>query len=195
MPAHVLYQIPIATEPIRVIIGGVCLLFVLAIFGSWLPRVTRWLLGLPRKSAPRTVAILALAMIPVAIGLAPLVVLFALIRNPTAYVSDTGVMKESLFSQTPVSFTWGQIAHVSCGSGRGAGPRWFSLVSRDGRRIGLGNPGGIDFASLHVLLEDRLGPAVMESCPRAVRKSFAGLPSARSHRNPSEGELVGLFAR
>jgi hypothetical protein len=177
MPAHVLYQIPMATGPIRLIIGGFCLLVVLAIYGSWLPRVTRWLLGLPRKSAARTVAFMALALIPVAVGLAPLVVLMALIRNPMAYVSDTGVVKESVFSQTPVSFTWGEIAHVSCGPGRGAGPRWFTLFATDGRKIGLGNPGGFDFASLHVLFEDRLGPAAMQGCPKAVRRSISGRAS------------------
>jgi hypothetical protein len=169
MPAHVLYQIPFASDPIRLIIGGVCVLFVLAIFGSWLPRVTRWLLNLPRKSTARTTAIIALVMIPIAIGLAPVVILIAIITNPMAYVSDTGVMKERLFLWAPVSLTWREIAHVSCRSGRGAGPRWFSLVSADGRKIGFGNPGGVDFVSLHVLFEDRLGPAVMQGCPRAVK--------------------------
>lgn len=180
MTAHVLYRIPFATGPIRLIIGGFCLIVMLAIYGSWLPRVARWLLGFPHKSAARTMAVMALALIPVAVGLAALIVLMALIRNPMAYVSDTGVVKESVFFKTPVSFTWEEIAHVSCGSGRGAGPRWFTLVASDGRKIGLGNPGGYDFASLHVLFEDRLGPTVMQSCPRAVRRSNSGRASPLS---------------
>jgi hypothetical protein len=167
MPEHVLYQIPMAAEQIRWIMGGVCLIFVLAVFGSWLPRVITWLQGLPRKSA----VLFALALLPVAIGFGPLVVLIALIRNPMAYVSDAGVTKESVFSQTPVSFTWAEIVHVSCSSGRGAGPRSFTLVSSDGRKIGFGNTGGVDFVSLHVFFEDRLGPVVMQGCPRAFRGS------------------------
>lgn len=45
------------------------------------------------------------AVIPVAIGIGPLTVLFALIRNPVAYVTDTGVMQERVFHRTSVSLT------------------------------------------------------------------------------------------
>ena len=176
MPDRVLYQIPMAAEPIRWIMGGVCLIFVLAIFGSWLPRVIPWLLRRPRKSAAQSAALFVFALLPVAIGVGPLFVLIALIRNPMAYVYDSGVTKESVFSQTPVSLTWAEIVRVSCGTGRGAGPRSFTFVSSDGRKIGFGNTGRVDFGSLHVFLEDRLGPVVMQGCPRAFRGSHTRSP-------------------
>ena len=97
-----------AAEPIRWIMGGVCLIFVLAIFGSWLPRVIPWLLKRPRKSTAQSAALFVFALLPVAIGIGPLLVLVALIRNPMAYVYDSGVTKESVFSQTPVSLNLGR---------------------------------------------------------------------------------------
>lgn len=169
MAEHVLYQIPMAAEPVRWIMGGVCLMFALAIFGSWLPRVIPWLRNLPRKSVAQTLLLYLFALLPVAIGFGPVVVLIALIRNPMAYVSEAGVTQENVFSQTPVSLTWADIAHVSCASGHASGPRSFTLFSSDGRKIGIGNTGGVDFASLHRFLEDRLGPGVMKGCPRAFR--------------------------
>ena len=123
MPSHVLYQVPMATWPVRLIMSRVCLCFVVAIFGWWLPRAIPWLRTLPRTSRAQTVAIVAVAVIPVAIGFGPLGVLIGLIINPMAYVTDTGLMKESVFSQTPVSLTWREIAHVNCRLRRDGTPR------------------------------------------------------------------------
>jgi len=174
MPAQVYYQIPIATDSIRLVIGGFCLVCVVAIFGSWLPRVVRWLVQLRRAGDVQSMTPMALVLVPAAVGTVPLIILIVLIRNPMTYVSDGGVIKEALLSKETVSFSWADIAHVSCRAGRGAGPRWFTLTSTDGRTMGLGNPGGFDFVSLHALLDGRLGPVVMQGCPRAVRH----LPSA-----------------
>jgi hypothetical protein len=33
----------------------------------------------------------------------------------------------------------------------------------------FGNTGEVDFHSMHILLENRLGPTVMRHCPRAYR--------------------------
>src|SRR5277367_55984 len=90
MPSHVLYEIPTATWPIRLLMGVVCALFVTGIFGWWLPRAVPKLLTLPRASASQTVVNWVLAWAPVVIGFGPLVVLISLIRNPIAYVTDTG---------------------------------------------------------------------------------------------------------
>jgi hypothetical protein len=166
---HALFQIPLAAEPIRWITGAVCVVFVLAIFGSWMPRVIPWLLHLPRKSPAQTVASCLFALLPIAIGFGPLVVLIALIRNPMTYISDSGVTKEGVFSKTPDALTWAEVVHVSCSSGRGSGPRSFTFFSSDGRKIGFGNTGAVDFHPLHIFLEDRLGPGVMSGCPRAYR--------------------------
>jgi hypothetical protein len=92
--------------------GGVCLLFVVAIYG-WLPRIALRMLKLPRTSVAQKIVNATIAVAPLAIGLGPLFVLIALIENPMAYVTDAGVMKENVFSQTPVSFTWGEIARVT----------------------------------------------------------------------------------
>jgi hypothetical protein len=169
MPSHVLYEIPMAAWPIRLVMGAVCLFFVLAIFGFWLPRVIPSLFNLPRVSGGQRAAVVAIAVIPLAIGFGPLSVLMALIRNPIAYVTDAGVMKENVFSATPTRLTWAEIAHVSCHLGRDGAPRWFNLVAADGRQIGFGNTGDADFHAMHELFEDRLGPAVMQGCPRAFR--------------------------
>jgi len=170
MPSDVLYQIPMATWPLRLGMGAVCLLFVLAIFGWWLPRTIPALLNLPRVSGGQRAAIVAIAVIPVAIGFGPLAVLIGLIRNPMAYVTDVGVMKENVFSSTPTSLSWAEIAHVSCHLGRDGAPRWFNLVAADGRQIGFGDTGGVDFHAMHELFENQLGPAVMDGCPRSFRR-------------------------
>jgi hypothetical protein len=47
MPPHVLYQIPYATWSVRLAMGIVGSLFVLAIFGWWLPPASRFLRNLP----------------------------------------------------------------------------------------------------------------------------------------------------
>jgi len=167
MPSHVLYEIPTATWPIRLLMGVVCALFVTGIFGWWLPRAVPKLLTLPRASASQTVVNWVLAWAPVVIGFGPLVVLISLIRNPIAYVTDTGVMQESVFSNTPVSFTWGEIARVNCRVGRNGVPVSIAVVGTDGQMIGFGNTGGVDFASMHELFENQLGPHVVRPCTRS----------------------------
>jgi len=148
--------------------GGVCLLFVVAIYG-WLPRIALRMLKLPRTSVAQKIVNATIAVAPLAIGLGPLFVLIALIENPMAYVTDAGVMKENVFSQTPVSFTWGEIARVTCRLAGNGDPRWFTLVAADGRRIDLGSTGGVDFGSMNELFENQLGREVMHGCPRPFK--------------------------
>src|ERR1700691_59348 len=94
MAPNVLYQIPYATWSVRLVMGVVASLFALAIFGWWLPRAIRLLRNLPAASGGQKIILVMVAVIPVAIGIGPLTVLFALIRNPVAYVTDTGVAQE-----------------------------------------------------------------------------------------------------
>lgn len=68
MPPRVLYEIPIATTPVRLIMGSVCLLIVLTVFGWWLPRV---LVYLRDKSAKRSLMVAAIFLLPVLLGFAP----------------------------------------------------------------------------------------------------------------------------
>ena len=68
MPAQVYYQIPIATDPIRTVVGVFCLICVVAIFGSWLPRVVRWLLQLRRAGSAQSMAAMALVLVPLGTG-------------------------------------------------------------------------------------------------------------------------------
>src|SRR5215472_12964918 len=126
----VLYEVPMATPSIRLIMIGVCLLFVVAIFGFWLPRAVPRLLKLRASGAQKVVAVV-LALLPLVIGLGPLGVLIALIRSPTAYVTDTGVMQESVLSQTPTVLAWSEIAHVTCRLASTGTPRWFDPVATD----------------------------------------------------------------
>jgi hypothetical protein len=164
MPANVLYQIPVASWPIRLIMGAVCLLFVVGTYGWWLPRATPALLRLPRKSAGSTVVNVVLAVLPLAIGVGPLGVLFMLIRNPIAYVTDTGVMQEGNFSRTLISIPWGDVAHVYCRSQSNGVVRALSVVAADGRVVGFGNASGVDLASMYQLYQSQLGPAVVHRC-------------------------------
>jgi hypothetical protein len=135
MPAQYLYRIPLASDPARLIIGTICLVFVLAIFASWLPRAIRWLASLPSRSTGQRVAFMTLALIPVAIGLVPVIILVALLKNPMTYVSEEGLTKEGLLLATPVTLRFADIARVSCGAGRGPGIRWFTLVTTSTRCI------------------------------------------------------------
>jgi hypothetical protein len=66
--------------------------------------------------------------------------------------------------RTPVSLTWGEIAHVYCRLGRDARVTTISLVATDGRRIEFGNTGGVDFESMHELFANQLGPSVVRRC-------------------------------
>jgi hypothetical protein len=169
VPSHVLYQIPYATWSVRLVMGAVGLFFSLAIFGWWLPRAIRGLRNLPATGGGQKMIYVAVAFIPVAIGIGPLSVLFALIRNPVAYVTDTGVMQERVFHRTPVSLAWGEIAHVYCRLGRDGRVTTISLVATDGRQIGFGNTGGVDFESMHDLFANQLGPGVVGRCSTPLR--------------------------
>ena len=169
MPPHVLYQIPYATWSVRLVMGVVASLFVLAIFGWWLPRAIRMLRNLPATGGGQKMLRVAAAVIPVAIGIGPLTVLIALIRNPVAYVTDTGVMQERVFHRTSVSLTWGEIAHVYCRLGRDGRVNTISLVATDGRQIGFGNTGGVDFESMYELFANQLGPRVVRRCSTPLR--------------------------
>src|SRR5271170_2652929 len=168
MPAHVLYQIPYATWPVRLGMGLLAAIFVLAIFGWWLPRAIRFLRNLPAKRGAQLINA-AVAVVPVAIGIGPLLVLIALIRNPVAYVTDTGVLQDRVFHRTPVSLTWGEIAHVYCRLGRDGGVTTISLLATDGRQIGFGNTGGVDLESMHELFANQLGPKVVRRCSTPLR--------------------------
>jgi hypothetical protein len=173
MPEHVLFRIPLAVEPYRVIIGALCLVFVLTVFGSWLPKLFCFARRLPTRGVTRVTVMTVGGMLPVAVGLAPLLILVALIKNPTTYVHDAGVMKQSLIFGPAQRLSWGQIASVSCRAGRGRGPGSITLVASDGRKLGMGNTRDVDFASLRTYLEDRLGPAVMNRCQAPVQRAVS----------------------
>lgn len=167
MSSHVLYQIPYATWPVRAVMAAVCLILVVAIFGWWLPRAIRLLRNLPGLSVGQATAGFAVAVVPLVIGFGPLVVLIALIRNPMAYVTATGVTKESVFQRSPVSISWADTKHVYCRLGGDGGVTEIALVAADGRRIELGNTGGVDFASMYELFRNQLGPMVVHRCEHA----------------------------
>jgi hypothetical protein len=150
--------------------GGVCLLFVLPIFGWWLPGSIRFLRNLPGTSGAQAAVSVAVAVIPVAIGFGPLMVLIALLRNPMAYVTNTGVMKESVFRQSPVSFAWKEVDHVYCWLGRDGGVVRITVVAADGRRVEFGKTGGVDFASMYELFQNQLGPEVVPRCQHGLSR-------------------------
>lgn len=168
MPAHVLYEVPMATWPVRLLMIAVCGLFVLGIYGWWLPRVLRLLRNVPAMSAGQALTTVIVALLPLVIGVGPLLVLIALIRNPIAYVTDTGVMQESVFSNSPVVFAWSQIDHVYCRLGSNGAVTTINVVAHDGRKIGFGNTGDVDFASMHELFQNQLGQAVAHGCERGL---------------------------
>ncbi|MGA2044319.1 MAG: hypothetical protein ABSG83_13225 [Roseiarcus sp.] len=164
MSSRVLYQIPLAAWPYRLMMAATCLLFVAALCCWWLPRSIRRLRILLAESRAHAAIGVAFAMIPVAIGFGALVLLIALLRNPQAYVTDAGVTKESLFHRKPTSFRWDEIAHVYCRSENVGALSSIVVVARDGRRIDLGNTGSVDFASMYELLENQLGSEVVQNC-------------------------------
>jgi hypothetical protein len=170
MPVHVLYEVPMATWPVRLLMIAVCGVFVLAIYGWWLPRVLRVLRNLPAMGGGQAVTTVIVAVLPVVIGVGPLLVLIALLRNPIAYVTDTGVMQESVFSNSPVVFSWSQIEHVYCRMGSNGVVTSINVVAHDGRKIGFGNTGDVDFASMHELFQNQLGPVVAHRCERGLSR-------------------------
>jgi hypothetical protein len=173
MPPHVLYQIPLATWPVRLIMGAACLFVLVTICVWWLPRSIVRVRNLFGKSRAQAAVGMAVAMISIsiAIGFGLLFLLIALIRNPQAYVTDTGVTKANLFHQKPVSFTWEEISHVHCRSENVGAISSIIVVAKDGRRIDLGNTGGVDFASMYELFQNQLGPMVVHNCDGSPKLS------------------------
>ena len=167
MPSHVLYQVPYAAWPVRVIMIVVSLIFVLGIFGWWLPRSIGYLRDL-KASASQTMVSVTICVIPVIIGFGPLAVLIALISNPQSYVTDTGVIKEGVFHGSAVRLAWGDISRVQCWSGKNGAVSMITLIANDGRRIDLGNTGDVDFASMLELFQNQLGPVVVRPCVRGM---------------------------
>ena len=164
MPSRVLYQIPLAAWPTRLVMAAACLLFLAAICRWWLPTSIRRVRDRLDRSTAHAAVGVAVAMIPVAIGFGPLFLLIALLRNPQATVTDAGVTKESVFHRKPTSFRWDEIAQVYCRSETAGAIESIVVVARDGRRIELGNTGGVDFASMYELFENQLRPAVVKKC-------------------------------
>ena len=164
MPTRVLYQIPLATWPYHLIMGSACLIVLVMICVWWLPKLIRRVRHQFGESWGQAAVGTVVAMVPTAIGFGLLFLLIALIRNPQAYVTDTGVTKESVFHQTPVSFTWQEISRVYCRSESVGAISSIVVVANDGRRIELGNTGGVDFASMYELFENQLGPMVVRHC-------------------------------
>jgi hypothetical protein len=157
-----MYEIPIATVPVRLMMGGVCTLFVLAIFGWWLPRGVKYLRD---KTVPRNGLVTVIFLLPIVIGFAPLVILVTLITNPTTFVTETGVMRESAFYGKPVSFAWNDNDHVDCHSTRGGSRlRSMTITASDGRRIEIGNASGVDLYSVRELIQNQLGAGAMHHC-------------------------------
>lgn len=164
MPSRVLYQIPLATWPYRLVMAAACLFVVTVICGWLLPRTIQRVRNLLDTSSALAAVAVAAASILGVIGFGTLFLLIALIRNPQAYVTNTGVTKENVFCQEPKSFTWTNISQVYC---RSEYPEVISsiiIVAADGRRIELGNTGGVDFASMYELFENQLGAGVVRNC-------------------------------
>jgi hypothetical protein len=162
MPPHVLYQIPMATGTLRLVMIGVCLLFVGPIYGWWLPRAIKFLRD---KSRPVNTVSVVILLFPALIAVGPLLVLVALITNPTTVVTQTGITYESAFRKEPVSFAWNEIDHVDCHTGR-SGQRLNSItiVGPGGKRIDIGNASGVDIYSIRELMQNQLGAAAMHHC-------------------------------
>jgi hypothetical protein len=167
IPSHVLYEVPYASGQVRLIMGAAVSLFVAFIFGWWLPRAVHVLRTMRAATSTQKVVTAAVAFVPAVIGIGPLFVLAALIRNPKTYVTMSGVTQESVFQRQQVSFAWGQIARVQCRTQSDGSIRSISLIATDRRDIEMGNTGGVDFASMHELLQNQLGPAVAPQCERS----------------------------
>jgi hypothetical protein len=58
----------------RAVMAGVCLVFVLAIFGWWLPKAVRLLRNIPNLSVGQAVGGVVIAVVPLVIGFGPLLV-------------------------------------------------------------------------------------------------------------------------
>ncbi|HVC91934.1 MAG TPA: hypothetical protein VND66_15065 [Acidobacteriaceae bacterium] len=169
MPTRVLYEIPIATLPVRLIMGCVCLVFIWGIFVWWLPKVFRYVRG---DTGKPNVGVTVIFLIPIAIGFAPLILLIPLITNPVTTITQSGVSKESAFFGKPVSWQWSDIDHVDCHGSSRHHSRLVSLTlfSSGGQRIDIGNAGGVDIYSVRELLQNQLGPAAMHNCSNIRRQ-------------------------
>jgi hypothetical protein len=158
------YQIAFATEQARLLIGAFAGLFLLAIYGSWLPRAVRIFRNLSAVSEAPMVISIAVAVMPLLIGIGPLLILIALIRNPTTYVTESGISKESAFSPASMRIGWSDIAHMDCRTTRSGKVSTIFIIATDGRRIGFRNTSA-DFAPARAHLAERLGwPKVPREC-------------------------------
>jgi hypothetical protein len=162
MTPRVLYEIPIATVPVRLIMSCVCLVFIWGIFVWWLPKVIKYIRG---DVGPRKTGVAVIFLIPVAIGFVPVIILGSLITNPVTTITTTGVTKESAFFGKPISLQWSDIDHVDCHGGQHSSRLTsLTLVSSGGTRIDIGDASGVDIYSIRYLLQNQLGARAVHFC-------------------------------
>lgn len=167
MSPHILYEARYAAGTTRLVMGGVCLIFVVLIFGLWLPRVVKFLVA---GRIPKNAVVMVICFAPIALGVAPLMILVTLITNPTTFVTDIGVTSEGAFFGKPVSFAWKDIDHVECYSTRnGRYIGIIKIVASDGQTVEIGNGSGADLDSIQQLMQDRLGAGAMHFCAQKYR--------------------------
>jgi hypothetical protein len=164
LPDNILYEVPLATLPFRIIMGSACLLFVVGIYGFWLPKFPKFLKVLPGKSLAQKIIGTIIFILPIIIGLAPAVILLGLIENQSTYITNTGVISPSLFHRTPTIITWDQITRVTCTMRHNRPITTLTIVASDNRRIQMGNAGHGDLDNIHELLTNQLGATIVRPC-------------------------------
>lgn len=174
MPPHVLYQIPFASGPVRVVVGLTCLVAVAVVFGWLFPMFLAFLRTLSSRRAMQNAVGGALFLVVLSLGLVPMIFLVASITNPKTFVTESGVVSESILHGKPKSFAWSEIDHVDCTAAREGRINSLTIVAVDGRRIAVGDFAVFDLAPLHKLLLNQLGPKVVPNC-RTARQSLPGL--------------------
>jgi hypothetical protein len=163
LPDSILYEVPLATLWFRIVMGSACLLFVVGIYGFWLPKFPKFLNALPGKSLGSKIVGTIIFVVPTIIGVAPALILLGLIENQSTYVTDTGIISPSIFYRSPTVITWNQITRVTCTARNNRLINTLTIVASDGRRIQLGNAGA-SLDPIHELLTNQLGPTIVRPC-------------------------------
>jgi hypothetical protein len=163
-------EIPVATLPIKLLMGGTCFLIALVVFWWGVPKFVQFLrvvLGCePRKPGTKTIHLVAGFFVYAFIFFFPTVatlIFLELVTTPPSVVSSEGVTGGGGWVYSRKTFRWEDVNRINCIANRDGSVRTLVFVSGD-RRIEIGNAGGFDLRTIREKVQEHVPDSVMRAC-------------------------------
>lgn len=157
-------EIPIATIPVRILMGFACIFVAVVVLGWVAPRFMIYVRSLPKIKW--TVALAGGIVYAVMFGFAliPAIMFVELVQNPKTVISDEGLTRDPSLIHGSTRISWNEITRVTCLISRSGRVTSLSIHAVDGKVITVGNSGTAVLGPVYELLERRLGKGVVETC-------------------------------